>query len=150
MTSPWSSPRMAIRSVSRFSPGTGADYSTAIAHTCAPAPSTSAQRRTLRSAYAIRSIHTDCGLCDQDLGFRALFFRRFFVRFLALVFRRIGEHRNPARFVVQLQHRQHLEAVQIFDADAQDDEIRLHALDLGVGVRARLHEHDIVVPRLEY
>ena len=55
-----------------------------------------------------------------------------------------------ARFLVELQHRQHLEAVGVVDADAQDDEVRLHALDLRVRVLARFDEDDVVVTGVEH
>ena len=74
----------------------------------------------------------------------------FLLELLAVVLGRVGEHRNVARLVVELQHRQHLEAVGVVDADAQDDQVRLHALDLRIRVLARLDEHDVVVTGVEH
>src|SRR5207248_8005089 len=112
MTSPWSSPRMGTRSLSRFSRATGPDYSTAVV----------ASRDAARPL-----IHPHCRLRDQDLGARRLFLGRLFFGFLALVFGRVGEHGNGARILVQLQHRQHLEAFEVFDPHAENDEMWLDA-----------------------
>src|SRR5207245_1001220 len=135
MTSPWSSPRMGIRSASRFSPATGPDYSTAV---------------VASSDGGRRLIHPHCRLGDEDLSSRRLFVRRLFFGFLALVFGRVGQHWNGARILVQLQHRQHLEAFEIFDPHTEDHEMWLDSFDLRVRVLARFNEHDVVVPRLEY
>ena len=59
-----------------------------------------------RTPHNSESIHPDCGFGGQDFGFAALVvLGRFFFRFLAFVFRRVGKHRYPASLVVQLEHR---------------------------------------------
>ncbi len=68
---------------------------------------------------------------------------------VAFMLVRVGQDRDPARFVVQLQHRQNLEAVHLLDPHAKDDEVWLHTLDLRVGVVVGFHEHDVVAPGVE-
>src|SRR5215211_501473 len=89
------------------------------------------------------SIHQHGGLRREhfDVGR----FRNFIVVVVAGVFGCIREYRDFTGFVVELEHRQHLESVGIVDSDAKNDEIRLHALNLRIRMRARLDEDNIVM-----
>ena len=126
MTSPCSSPRISRRSVSRLS-------------------SAGAIRRDYNIFQFIQTAAFAGGNISASDG-SAYFLFRLLVALLA----RVGQHRNAARLVVQLQHRQHLEAVGVVDAHAEDDQVRLHALDLRVGVLARFDEDDVVVTGVEH
>src|SRR6185369_5704728 len=88
-----------------------------------PAP-TNAPRGGKRSSV---SVHARRGSCRQHVDFVVIGHLRdggVEVAFFAL--RRVRQHRNVTRQVIELEHRQELEAVEVLDARAQDDEIRLH------------------------
>src|SRR5882672_7447429 len=109
MTSPLSSPRISMRSVSRLSSilPIRRDYTMLVHGRC----------RHRRERFVIVVVPEE----RHALG------RRF-------VLTETGEQRNRARVVVQLQHRQHLEAFALVHVEAQNDQGRLLALDVRVGV----------------
>src|SRR2546427_616106 len=148
ITSPWSSPRISIRSVSRLFCRSSSSDDVIAGATIPQGSRTLSEATRQRNMSANLSIHSDRVLGSEDLRIKR--FGRVFFRFLRLVFRRIGEDRNPACLLVELQHREDLEAVAIFDLDAQNDQVRLHAFDLRIRVLLRFDENNVVVPCIEY
>ena len=52
--------------------------------------------------------------------------------------------RDPGGVGVQRQHRQQATAVRVVAGEAHDDEVRMHPLDLRVGVGDRFHDGYVV------
>src|SRR4051812_15099668 len=95
----------------------------------------------------ITSIHQESRTGHEH---RSWFFVPFFVFRRLVGCAGVGDNRNVARFGIQFQHREHAKTFRVFELEAKNDEIGLDTPDLGVGVRARFDEHDVVLARIEY
>src|SRR5712692_4772466 len=103
-TSPWSSPRISIRSWSRRSSRLGLGVSPDDAIRRNYTTSVHPERRPRDEHPVVGRFELLVGLPPVGLG-------------------HVSEDGNLARLFVELQHRQDLEAIHVIDAYAQDDEI---------------------------
>src|SRR5215471_1437874 len=136
ITSPWSSPRISIRSVSRLSSRLPAMAAGLYHASTAIGPSTARANLVHR-----RGRHR----LEQLLIFIVVHGRRGITRKLVLT--QTCEAWNGPRFFVELQHREHVKPLALVHIQTQDDERGTFTLDVRVGMGIRLDKHDIVTAR---